>query len=73
MTIDQITEIRAVELRAKQVRSELDKTYRDYVDTTLKPLQDKCDHLFPWGDRATRSDEFGVTCQICKTQISSRY
>lgn len=70
MTVEEITEIRTIELKAQQVRAEMDKTYKDYVATTLTPLRDKCDHLFPWGDKATRSDEFGVTCQICKTQVS---
>ncbi len=70
MTVEEITEIRRVELKAQGIRAEMDKTYKDYVEHTLEPLRDKCDHIFPWGDKATRSDEFGVTCQICKTQIS---
>jgi hypothetical protein len=70
MTIDQITEIRETESKAQQIRTEMDKTYKDYVDHTLRPLRDKCDHLFPWGEKATRSDDFGVNCQICRNQLS---
>jgi hypothetical protein len=70
MTIDQITEIRSAELKAQNVRAEMDKTYKDYITHNLEPLRDKCDHLFPWGDKATRCDDFGVDCQICKKQVS---
>ena len=40
-----ITGIRVVELKAQgETRLEMEKTYKDWINHTLEPLRDKCDH-----------------------------
>ena len=67
MTDDQIREIREVQREIRKREDEQRKEIDNLRQSKLDPLIAKCDHKYPWGDSAFRTNYPSVdsNCSIC--------
>ena len=70
MTDEQIKAIRMAQRELRALRKRNEEAESEWEKEHLDPLEQTCDHTYPWGDSAIQSNSsyFGAGCAICGYQ-----